>query len=584
MYQFQDSLPKLPLPTLDATCKLYLEIVAPLLNEQELEQTRRAVEEFQQGSGQKLQQQLEIIANSTDTSYVHDYREESFSEYRGPLMINKNFGSILTPIATPELPQACLAATWIVDTLKFYLKIKHQELEVDRDSPRNGNQPMCMIQYDNLFGWDRIPGVKRDRMRHSPERENVVVMRHNAFYSIQPFEGDKIKSVAEIEAQLNWILENTKPGEPAIGAMTAMNRTPWAVVRQGIAASSEKNAQSLELLDSALFVVCLDDSAPTDWETASQNMLHGDGCNRWFDKPLQLIFTENGYGGINVEHVGVDGFVILRYLYEVNKERKERKAEVTNDAPSSFQPPTNQSPKKLHWELNPEILVEINQNTTEVKDFIAQHETKVLDFQDFGRNFIKNHRLSPDGVVQLAMQIAYVRLHGKIACVYESVHTRRFNYGRTEAMRSVTPESMELIRTFIDGDPGEVKYTALKNAVSAHVSRQKDCQQGYGVDRHLAALLRLARAQGLMPKLFQDQGYTVLTESVICTSSLAAGMGIDLFCFGQVVDNGYGLGYIIKPDSINVNIVSKYQQTGEYVELLRQTFCDLKALMEKFAT
>ena len=136
---------------------------------------------------------------------------------------------------------------------------------------------------------------------------------------------------------------------------------------------------------------------------------------------------------------------------------------------------------------------------------------------------------------------------------------------------------------FIDGDSGKAKYTALKNAVSAHVSRQKDCQQGYGVDRHLAALLRLARAQGIIPKLFQDRGYTVLVESVICTSSLAAGMGIDLFCFGQVVDDGYGLGYIIKPDSINVNVVSKYQQTGEYIELLRQTFCDLKELMVEFA-
>ena len=580
MYEFQDSLPKLPLPALDATCKLYLEIVAPLLSEQELEQARKAVEEFQQGSGQKLQKQLKIIADSTDTSYVHDYREESFAEYRGPLMINKNFGSVLTPVSKPELPQARLAATWIVDTLKFYLKIKHRELEVDRDSPRSGNQPMCMIQYDNLFGWDRIPGVKRDRMLHSPERENVVVMRHNAFYSIQPLEGDKIKSVGEIEAQLNWILENTKPGEPAIGGMTAMNRTPWAVVRQGITASGEKNTQSLGLLDSALFVICLDDTAPTDWETASQSMLYGDGCNRWFDKPLQLIFTENGYSGLNVEHVGVDGFVILRYLYEVNKERKESKGEASNhnDASNSFATPT-----KLQWELTPELLGEIDQTTTEIKDFIAQHETKVLDFQDFGRNFIKNHRLSPDGVVQLAMQIAYFRLHSKIACVYESVHTRRFHYGRTEAMRSVTPESMELIRTFIEGDSGEAKYAALKNAVSAHVSRQKDCQQGYGVDRHFAALLRLARAQGIMPKLFQDKAYTVLIESVICTSSLAAGMGIDLFCFGQVVDNGYGLGYIIKPESILVNVVSKYQQTGEYIELLRQTFCDLKELMVEFA-
>ncbi len=167
-YQFQNSLPKLPIPSLEQTCKLYLEIVTPLLSEQEIAQTQAVVEEFQQESGKKLQHQLEIINRATKTSYVHDYREESFSEYRGALVINKNFGGILTPISQPELPQAKLAATWIVDTLKFYLKIKRRELEPDRDSPRNGNQPMCMIQYDNLFGWNRIPGIKRDEMRHSP--------------------------------------------------------------------------------------------------------------------------------------------------------------------------------------------------------------------------------------------------------------------------------------------------------------------------------------------------------------------------------------------------------------------------------
>ena len=196
MYQFQDSLPKLPLPTLEETCKLYLQIVAPLLNKEEFAQTQTAVKEFEQESGRRLQQQLEIVNCATKTSYVHDYREESFSEYRGALIINKNFGGILTPIATPELPQAKLAATWIADTLKFYLKIKRRELEPDRDSPRNGNQPMCMIQYDNLFAWNRIPGIKRDGMCHSPERENVVVMYRNAFYSLQPFKEEKIAPIA----------------------------------------------------------------------------------------------------------------------------------------------------------------------------------------------------------------------------------------------------------------------------------------------------------------------------------------------------------------------------------------------------
>ena len=133
MYQYQESLPKLPLPTLAQTCDLYVQMVAPMLTQAELKQTQGFVEDFQAGVGVKLQQQLEMVANSTKTSYVHDYREESFAEYRGILPINKNFGMILSPIAQPELPVSRLCATWIVDTLKFYLKIKHRELEPDRD-------------------------------------------------------------------------------------------------------------------------------------------------------------------------------------------------------------------------------------------------------------------------------------------------------------------------------------------------------------------------------------------------------------------------------------------------------------------
>ncbi|MGB3755352.1 MAG: choline/carnitine O-acyltransferase [Rivularia sp. (in: cyanobacteria)] len=573
-YQFQNSLPKLPLPTLEQTCKLYLEIVTPLLSEQEIAQTQAVVEEFQQESGQKLQHQLEIINCATKTSYVHDYREESFSEYRGALVINKNFGGILTPISQPELPQAKLAATWIVDTLKFYLKIKRRELEPDRDSPRNGNQAMCMIQYDNLFGWNRIPGIKRDEMRHSPERENVVVIYRNVFYSLQPLKEEKIAPASEIEQQINWILENTSCDEPALGALTGMKRASWAVVRQGTAALNSENARFLDLLDSALFVVCLDETAPANLEAAAGTVLHGDGKNRCFDKPLQLIFTSNGLSGINVEHVGIDGFAIVRYLYEVNQERQQQNQELANNTSVEFEPPT-----QLNWTFSEEILAEIKQAEAEVEGFICEHEIKVLDYQEFGRNLIKNYRLSPDAVVQLAIQLAYVKLRGKIDCVYESVHTRRFAYGRTEAMRSVTPESIELIRSFTEKDSDEAKYAALKKAVAAHVSRQKDCQQGYGVDRHLSALLRLARAQGMMPKIYQDKAYKVLGESTICTSSLAAGMGMELFCFGQVADNGYGIGYIIKPDSITVSVTSKYQQTQEYIESLQQSFSELGKLI-----
>ena len=75
-------------------------------------------------------------------------------------------------------------------------------------------------------------------------------------------------------------------------------------------------------------------------------------------------------------------------------------------------------------------------------------------FSDFGKRKIKRWGQSPDAFLQLGFQLAYYRLHlrpGVDVCegrtvfpfsVYESVSTKAFRFGRTEALRSITPESV----------------------------------------------------------------------------------------------------------------------------------------------
>lgn len=74
---------------------------------------------------------------------------------------------------------------------------------------------------------------------------------------------------------------------------------------------------TVDVVDSALFVVCLDDSTPKDINETCSNMLCGTyelergvqvgTCtNRWYEK-LQIIVAANGTAGINFEHSGVDG-------------------------------------------------------------------------------------------------------------------------------------------------------------------------------------------------------------------------------------------------------------------------------------
>ncbi len=71
--------------------------------------------------------------------------------------------------------------------------------------------------------------------------------------------------------------------------------------------SSNVNAASLEAIEAASFLVCLDDASPITLEERAHQYWHGDGANRWYDKPLQFIVNDNGTSGFMGEHSMMDG-------------------------------------------------------------------------------------------------------------------------------------------------------------------------------------------------------------------------------------------------------------------------------------
>lgn len=47
--------------------------------------------------------------------------------------------------------------------------------------------------------------------------------------------------------------------------------------------------------------------------------------------------------------------------------------------------------------------------------------------------------------IQLALQLAYYKLYGKLTATYESASTTRFLLGRVDCIRSATPEALEWV-------------------------------------------------------------------------------------------------------------------------------------------
>lgn len=76
---------------------------------------------------------------------------------------------------------------------------------------------------------------------------------------------------------------------------------PAPQARDELRTLDPSNAESLQTVESALFVVSFEDGVSNDLEVLARACLHGSGRNKWFDKPFNLVVFKNGRVGVNGE-------------------------------------------------------------------------------------------------------------------------------------------------------------------------------------------------------------------------------------------------------------------------------------------
>ena len=63
------------------------------------------------------------------------------------------------------------------------------------------------------------------------------------------------------------------------------------------------------------------------------------------------------------------------------------------------------NPRKIEWNMDNELELGIRFAETRLSDLILQNEVKVLEFYDYGKNFITDMKMSPDAFVQVSSSI-----------------------------------------------------------------------------------------------------------------------------------------------------------------------------------
>jgi hypothetical protein len=137
-YGSQGLLPRLPVPTLEATLEKFPKVLEALQDEQEREETKRVVEEFLAGPGPVLQQALidyeaEAVATGTVGSYVEDFWSECYLAPDSSVVLNLNPFFVLEQGPDPKTANDQLhrAASLCFASLKIASQLKAETMPPD---------------------------------------------------------------------------------------------------------------------------------------------------------------------------------------------------------------------------------------------------------------------------------------------------------------------------------------------------------------------------------------------------------------------------------------------------------------------
>jgi carnitine O-acetyltransferase len=183
-------------------------------------------------------------------------------------------------------------------------------------------------------------------------------------------------------------------------------------------------------------------------------------------------------------------------------------------------------PIHLKFLIDSEIKRGINEAERNAKQIIRNCDVGVLIYNGYGHDDIRKYiKTSPDAVVQMALQLAFYRIHGTPPPTYETGSTRRFIKGRTETIRSCSVDSFNFIRSFNNSTPLE-SYKALLKACKAHVSYTLDAISGNGIDRHLLGL-KICLKPNETHEIFYSALIAKGTYYRLSSSSLSEGNGYE---------------------------------------------------------
>ncbi|XP_067617442.1 peroxisomal carnitine O-octanoyltransferase [Eurosta solidaginis] len=594
-YDFDETLPPLPLPELHDTLQRYYESLKPFGTAKELNNSRNIILKFETGAGALLHEKLKNRA-AVHKNWINEWWDKyGYHMLRLPLnpYIVMAMPANFDMINIPETPAYLLKnlSRIIYHTLEFWDLSRKATMKPLSSS--GGKVKYSSALYKRFFSTTRVPGVEFDHIRNyfrtvkdGSSPSHVIISGKGRIFVFECLHADgTLITPEEIHIVLQRV-RSTMDYEPmgdCVPVLTHDDRTTWANNYMHLQEISKNNVETLRTVESSCVVAVFDENEPRNCEEVSLICTNGDYHSKWGDRSSTIVAYKNGRFAYVGEHSAYDGTISVSYALFVQLSMHEIPEPDWSTAESrpiiAF--------KELKFDLDDKLRAEIKRAMIDSDQMRNDIVVTYDRFEEYGKDLIKQWNLHPDSFVQVIMQLAYTELHSEIPSTYETALMRHFYNGRTETLRSFTTEVHKFIQIIKDSKSSASEIAnAFRNAVKNHNHMMNEARKGNGIDRHLFGLWCLAYGNNINVSEFYDDPLYRRSGGggnfILSTSTLGYSSNVG-FVAPMILD-GYGVFYSITADTLFIHITafrgSKKTSAYKFNEIFKQTFCKIRNILE----
>ena len=245
------------------------------------------------------------------------------------------------------------------------------------------------------------------------------------------------------------------------------------------------------MVESAAFVLCLDEASPATSLERCHAFLLGDPSNRWFDKSLQFVVCANSVSAFLAEHSMIDGSTPQQMHQWVSQAILSHQ---TPTVPALSPNIPHRRPQKYPFLPDPSTLSKVVRANEQFTSNIASIKFHPYTLISFPSSLFAAHKLPPKTGFQFLIQLAALFHFGTQYAAWETIGLRHFHRGLTDMVQIILPSLSLFLSSASSPNLSKADKRALVFAANrAYVALINRVTRGKGYGRHMAALVHAVR-------------------------------------------------------------------------------------------